>query len=176
MAKFPPEVKAFHDAMLRIPGIVDVSTGLKDLAEFTPDTYSFPGEFGDLPHALLRRTNGGLENEAWANTEFETSKDGAGWIAIEFVAWWVRDMSRSKEQIQLRTMALPPVAGKKQLGTTLRFIIDHFIICPGGDTAVALTMIQNRAESLNDSIDEYQELLGPPVETPRKKGWFGRTK
>jgi len=73
-------------------------------------------------------------------------------------------------------MALPPVAGKKQLGTTLRFIIDHFIICPGGDTAVALTMIQNRAESLNDSIDEYQELLSPPVETPRKKGWFGRTK
>ncbi len=74
MAQFPTEVKAFHDAMLGFPGIVDVTTGLKDLSEFTPDTYSFPGEFGDLPHALLRRTNGGLENEAWANTEFEDPK------------------------------------------------------------------------------------------------------
>ncbi len=52
MAKFPPEVKAFHDAMLRIPGVVDVTTGLKDLSEFTPDTYTLPGDFGDLPHAL----------------------------------------------------------------------------------------------------------------------------
>jgi hypothetical protein len=68
MAKFPPQVQAVHDAMLRFPGIVAVTTGLKDLAEFTPDTYSLPGEFGDLPHALLRRTNGGLENDALANT------------------------------------------------------------------------------------------------------------
>ncbi len=125
---------------------------------------------------LLRRTNGGLENEAWANTEFEVSKDAAGWIAIEFIAWWVRDMSRSKEQIQLRALALPPVAGKKQLGTTLRFMIDHLVICPGGETAAALTMLQDRAESLNEAIEEYQELLGSPVEAPKKKGWFGRSK
>jgi len=176
MAKLPPQVQAFNDTMLRIPGVLDVTTGLKDLAEYTPETYRLPGEFGDLPHALLRRTNGGLQNEAWVPTEFEVSRDEAGWIALEFLAWWVRDLSRSGEQIQLRPMALPPVAGKKQLGTTLRFLIDHFVVCPEGETSVALEMIQNRAESLSSSLEEYADVLGSSSDTPKRRGWFGRTR
>src|SRR5262245_22136989 len=128
MAKLPKEVAAFHKALERLVAVADVSTGLNWLVDFPPETYSLPAELGDLPHALLRRTNGGLKNEAWANTEFSLSPDEAGWLTLEFLAWWVRDLSRGREQIQLRPMALPPVAYEVQLGTTLKFIIDHFVI------------------------------------------------
>jgi hypothetical protein len=57
MAKLPKQVEAFHAALQRLT-VRNVATGLKDLASYTPDTYSLPGEFGDLPHALLR-TKGG---------------------------------------------------------------------------------------------------------------------
>ena len=124
---------------------------------------SLPAEFGDLPHALLRRTDGAREDEAWANTEFCLSRDEAGWLTLEFLAWWVRDLSRSGAQIQLRPMALPPIAYEVQLGGTLKFIIDQFIICPKGDKAVALTTMRERAESLNESIGNYAEVLGELV-------------
>lgn len=157
MADFPPEVEAFHQAMRQFVAVQEVYTGLKNLASFTPDTYSLPGEFGDLPHALLRRTDGGLENEAWAHTEFELSRDEVGWLTLEFLAWWVRDLSRSDCQIQLRPMALPPKAAEVQLGTTLKFIIDHFVIAKSPSDA--LEMMQSRADSLSRCIETYSEVL-----------------
>jgi hypothetical protein len=167
MANLPTEVEALHDAMRRLVAVQDVTTGLKNLASYTPNTYSFPGEFGDLPHALLRRTGGGLENEGWANTEFELSRDEAGWLTLEFLAWWVRDLSRSGEQIQLRPMALPPKAYEVQLGRTLKFIIDHFVIFTGDSNEAALQMMQERADSLDGNIDDYAEILGD-LARPRK--------
>jgi hypothetical protein len=161
MAELPKQVEAFHTAMRRLVPVQEIATGLKNLASYTPETYSFPGEFGDLPHALLRRTGGGLKNEAWANTEFQLSHDEAGWLTLEFLAWWVRDLSRSGDQIQLRPMALPPKAYDVQLGRTLKFIIDHFIVFPdGSDNEVALQTMQERADSLNGNIDDYAEVLG----------------
>jgi hypothetical protein len=168
MAELPKEVVAFHEAMERLVAVIEVTTGLKALADYPPDTYSFPAEFGDLPHALLRRTNGGLENEAWANTEFTLTRDEAGWLTLEFLAWWVRDLSRSGEQIQLRPMALPPVAYDVQLGGTLKFIMDHFVICPDGTAAPMLEALRDRAESLTENIDDYAEVLGALVRPQRK--------
>lgn len=170
MAKLPREVLAFHKAMKRLVAVTGVATGLKDLSQYPASTWSLPGEFGDLPHALLRRTKGGRKFEAWANTEFELTKDKAGWLTLEFLAWWVRDLSRSGEQIQLRPMALPPVSGRVQLGSTLKFIIDHLIICPEGEVAAALEVLQQRADSLNTSIDDYADTLGSLVaKKPGKK-------
>ena len=160
MAKLPDQVEAFHQVMRRLVAVKEVTTGLKNLTSYTPDTYSFPGEFGDLPHALLRRTGGGLENEAWANTELELSRNEPGWQTLEFLAWWVRDLSRSGEQIQLRPMALPPEAYEVQLGRTLRFILDHFVICDGEGNDAVLRMMQERADSLDRSINLYAEVLG----------------
>jgi len=161
MAVLPEQVEAFHQAMRRLVAVQDVATGLNDLASYTPETYSLPHEFGDLPHALLRRTAGGLPDEAWANTEFVLSRDESGWLTLEFFAWWVRDLSRSGEQIQLRAMALPPKAVEVQLGDTLKFIMDHFIVCKGaGDP---LCVMQERADSLNRNIDDYAEVLGQLV-------------
>jgi hypothetical protein len=162
MAELPKQVEALHNAMRRLVAVQEVTTGLKNLASYTPETYSFPGEFGDLPHALLRRTSGGLKNEAWANTEFELTRDEAGWLTLEFLAWWVRDLSRSGDQIQLRPMALPPKAYEVQLGRTLKFIIDHFVIFPDDseDNSAAFEMMQERADSLDGNIDDYAEVLG----------------
>lgn len=163
MAEYPPQVQAFHEALERFVAVSEVMSGLNSLAEFGPETYSLPGEFGDLPHALLRRTGGGLEDEVWINTEFELTRDEAGWLTLEFLAWWVRDLSRSEEQIQLRPMALPPKAYEVQLGSTLRFIMDHFVVCPDGDIDAALELMQERADSLNRSIEIYAEILGSLV-------------
>ena len=168
MAKLPKEVAAFHAALERLGAVSEVSTGLKALVDFQPETYSLPAEFGDLPHALLRRTEGGLKDEAWANTEFCLSRDEAGWLTLEFLAWWVRDLSRGGEQIQMRPMALPPVGYEVQLGRTLKFIIDHFVICPDGP-ADALALMKERAESLNSSINIYAEALGDLVRKPKPK-------
>ena len=160
MAEFPEQVEALHQAMHRLVAVQDVSTGLKNLASYAPETFSFPGEFGDLPRALLRRTSGALMDEAWAHTEFQLSRDEAGWLTLEFLAWWIRDLSRSGHQIQLRPMALPPKAFEVQLGRTLKFIIDHLVICSGDTKDVVLEVMQERADSLNENIDDYAEVLG----------------
>jgi hypothetical protein len=158
MDNYPGQVEAFHEAIRRLVAVKEITTGLKDLTLYTTDTYSLPAEFGDLPHALLRRTGGGLENEAWANTELTLSRDESGWLTLEFLAWWVRDLSRSGKQIQLRPMALPPKANEVQFGETLKFILDQFAICD--DDEPPLRMIQERADFLNLCIDLYADVLG----------------
>jgi hypothetical protein len=174
MARLPKQVEAFHRAMRRLVAVTDVTTGLKDLGQYTPNTYSFPGEFGDLPHALLRRTGGGLAGEAWANTEFELTHDEAGWLTLEFLAWWVRDLSRSGHQIQLRPMALPPKAYDVQLGHTLKFIVDQFVTCPDGDKDAALRMMREHADSLAGAIDSYADVLGELAQPSKGKRSRGR--
>ena len=57
-------------------------------------------------------------------------------------------------------MALPPKAYEVQLGETLKFIIDHLVICDGDSNEPALEMLQERAESLDENIDDYAEVLG----------------
>lgn len=163
---YPPQVEALHEALRRLVAVASVSTGLKNLADYEPRTYSFPGELGDLPHALLRRTDGGLVGERWANTEVELTRDEAGWLTLEFLAWWVRDQSRAGEQIQMRPMALPPRAYDVQLGRTLKFIIDHLVVCPDDDLTPVLDEIQDRGEYLSRAIDDYADVLGDLVRPP----------
>ncbi|TWT81667.1 hypothetical protein CA13_31200 [Planctomycetes bacterium CA13] len=159
MSEYPSQVQAFHDALQRFVAVRDVDTGLKAVDEIETSVYSLPGEFGDFPHTLLRRTDGGLPNEAWAHTEFTLTADSNGWLTLEFLAWWVRDLSRSGDQIQLRPMALPPKAHEIQLGHTLKFIIDHFAITDGQSPAAVLDLLAERAKSLSGNIDDYGDLL-----------------
>ena len=165
MAKLPKQVRAFNRALERLVTVSNVATGIKWLSDCDPQTYSMPGEFGDLPHALLRRTDGGLDDEVWVHTEFELTQDVQAWVTLEFLAWWVRDNSRGGEQVQMRPMALPPVGpgGQVQLGVNLRLIIDLFVVCPGGDTAPALDKMAELADSLSSNIDDYQEVLADLV-------------
>jgi hypothetical protein len=169
MAKLPKQVQALHKARRRLVAVKDVWPGPNNLAFYTPDTCSLPCEFGEIPHALLRRTKGGKKNEFWCHTEFRLSRDESGWLTLEFVAWWVRDLSRSGKQIQLRPMALPPKAYEMQFGRTLKFIIDQFVMGDGKSNDAVLQIMQERADSLNQNIDDYADVLGRLVRSKKTK-------
>lgn len=158
---YPNQVKSFHQALYRLRGVVEVNTGLKLLDKVPVDSYSIPGKMGDLPHALLRRTQGGLTNEAWANTDVILSYDRAGWLTLEFLSWWVRDQSCSGEQIQIRSQALTPLVGEEiQLGHTLKFVIDHFCLLPDQRPEPMLALLEVRGQALNTAIETYVDVLG----------------
>ena len=158
---YPQQVNFFHQAFYRFKGVVEVNTGIKKLDKISPEEYQNSGPMGDLPHALLRRTGGGLPHEAWANTDVILSYDRAGWLTLEFLSWWVRDLSRNGEQIQMRPQALlPQVRGEIQLGQTLKFVIDHFCCLPDDTPILMLELLESRGKSLNTAIDFYNDVLG----------------
>ncbi|MEM7793794.1 MAG: hypothetical protein AAF579_04980 [Cyanobacteria bacterium P01_C01_bin.118] len=158
---YPEQVKAFHQALYRLRGVVEVNTGLKSLDKIPIEDYNLPGKMGDLPHALLRRTQGGLPQEAWANTDVILSYDRAGWLTLEFLAWWVRDSSSGGAQIQMRPQALSPLANEEiQLGTTLKFVIEHFCLLSDKSAEAMLTLLERQAQSLNIAIQTYDNILG----------------
>lgn len=161
MSSFPPEVIAFNEAMLRFASVRTVRTQYVTPEKMPVETFSLPFHYGDIPHALYRRTNGILANEVWGHTEFTLTADSYGWFTLEYLSWWIRDLSRSREQVQLRSMAMPPnvTTDKPQLGTSLKFIIDH--LAAGDDPEQRLVKdIGERARSLNDMLDREKEELG----------------
>jgi hypothetical protein len=163
MSGYPPPVQRLHDALARVPGVKDVELGLRDLAGIDLRTFSFPGEFGDLPHALLRRTTGGLKDEVLVTAELHFRQDHAGWVAVEFLAWWVRDLSRSGDNAQMRPLALPPVPFGTQLGRTLKFVIEFFLINPAEDNGPVLERIERLAGSLGHNLSHYAAALANPT-------------
>lgn len=158
---YPSQVKSFHQALCRLRGVVDVNTGLKPLDKIPLADYGLPGKMGDLPHALLSRTQGGLTHEAWANTDVILSYDRAGWLTLEFLSWWVRDQSRGGALIQMRPQALPPlVEDEIQLGHTLKFVIDHFCLLPEQSPEPMLALLSAQGQALNAAVDIYADVLG----------------
>lgn len=157
---YPPQVSVFHQAISRFRGVIEVNTGIKKLDQISLEDYKTSGPLGDLPHALLRRTDGGLDNEAWANTDIILSYDRAGWLTLEFLSWWVREQSQNGQQIQMRPQALSPEAqGEIQLGQTLKFVIDHFCVLSDNTPKVMLSLLQARGENLNKTINSHSDLL-----------------
>ncbi|NEQ53213.1 MAG: hypothetical protein F6K11_24265 [Leptolyngbya sp. SIO3F4] len=158
---YPEQVQFFHKALYRLRGVLEVNTGLKLVDKIPLEDYKLPGKMGDLPHTLLRRTQGGRNNEAWANTDIILSYDRAGWLTLEFLAWWVRDCSRSGKSIQMRPQALPPLVGENiQLGTTLKFVIDHFCLLPDNNSNPMLALLEQQGNALNTAINIYDNILG----------------
>ncbi|MBX2864189.1 MAG: hypothetical protein KTR27_11585 [Leptolyngbyaceae cyanobacterium MAG.088] len=158
---YPKQVQLFHTALYRFRGVLEVNTGLKPLDKVPLKDYTLPGKMGDLPHALLRRTQGGLPCEAWANTDVILSYDRAGWLTLEFLAWWVREQSRNGEQVQMRPQALSPLAGDNiQLGHTLKFVVDHFCLLSNNNSEAMLTLLAAHGKSLNTAIDHHVDVLG----------------
>ena len=39
MSDYPPEVEAFHTALRRLAGVMEVDTGLKELGQFGPEVF-----------------------------------------------------------------------------------------------------------------------------------------
>lgn len=48
-------------------------------------------EYAHLPHAVLLRTGGGLDNEALIQFELVLQPSQEGWHALEFLGWFVCD-------------------------------------------------------------------------------------
>lgn len=130
MSEYPPQVQRLHDALMRIPGVLRADTGITSVQGLTPEDLA-QLELADLPHAALLRAPG-LPDEAVVQVDLELEPSAAGWRALEFLAWSVKDLARSGQIIQIRPIALPPIAlGQVQLGTTLRLLIDVFVTLDG---------------------------------------------
>lgn len=108
--RYPDQIEAWHAAIARLQGVRDVCSGIQSVWGIKGEHLS-SFDFGELPHAVYRRTDGGLENETLIQTEFRLVPKSYSWRTLEFVAWWVRDQARGGELIQLRPFGLPPVAG-----------------------------------------------------------------
>lgn len=160
----PAQVQFLVDAVSTLPGVVGCFCRPKGLAQFKPEHLSLPGEFGDLPQAVIRRTNGGREDEVMLQTEVILDRSAAAWLSIEFLAWWVRDWGRSGHDIQLRPMALPPKAFEIQLGRTLKFFIEYFVIEDGDSYDKTLAIAAEMGESITRNYEDYRECFENPAE------------
>jgi hypothetical protein len=125
---------------------------------------SLPGEFGDLPQVPIRRTDGGLENEVLIQVEIIFNRTADAWVSLEFLAWWVRDYARSGHQIQMRPTALPPKAFEIQLGRTLKFFIEYFVIEAADSYDKTLEVCQELGESIRENFKVYSECFAAPAE------------
>jgi hypothetical protein len=156
---YPPQVANLQDALAALPAIHSVSSTVQSISGLPAEDLRFP-DFGRLPHGALRRTNGGLDQEALIQFEFFVQPTSQGWRTLEFIAWFVRDQGRGGRQIQLRPYALPPQVGDSiQLGHTLRWHIDLFCPNSGADLSPELAQIQEIAAALNTAVDVYGALL-----------------
>lgn len=156
----PQEIVNFENAFKSIPGISQVDIGKyyyskDDVAKL--DEINFGGQYADLPIAMLRRSNGNLEKELLINAEFTIEPNKQGLNALEFLSWWVRDISRSGDNVQIRSIGLPPLAGDRiQLGSTLRFWLEAYIVTEREEIGLVLAKIAELSKSLEDSIKLYE--------------------
>lgn len=160
-AGVPAEVVALENAFKSVPGTIEVNVGKhqysKKEIEMLTETY-FTGQFADLPIAMLKRSEGNLENELLIVVEFRIEKNERGLKALEFLSWWVRDLSRSGDNVQIRSIGLPPEAGDTiQLGHTLRFWFEAYIVTKEPDMSLVLAQMEKFASSLNNGFSSYKK-------------------
>ena len=79
--KYPPAIGNFHRLLLELPGLKEVSSGILSLTGVGEEELSLVA-FADLPHAVLRRTKGGLDNEIFVQIEFYLSPEAVGWRSL----------------------------------------------------------------------------------------------
>lgn len=153
--EYPSEIEKLRSVVMSMPGVVEVEAGHTPLEDFDVEHLSMV-PFGDLPHAAIRRTNGGLPAEALAQIFIDLERATASWLTLEFLSWKVRDSSRAGKCVQIRTRGLPPeIGGQIQLGTSLQVIIDFFVSGLDSDPRRLLQEIEEFAHSLQSSLEIY---------------------
>lgn len=162
--EFPPQVQALIDAVRALPGVAGCFCSPKPIPPGETRYLSLPGELAEFPQVAIRRTDGGLPNEVLIQTEVIFERSADGWVSLEFLAWWVRDWARSGHQIQMRPTALPPKAYEIQLGRTLKFFIEYFVIEAGDSYDKSLEVAGEMGESIADSFQSYAECFDSPAE------------
>lgn len=162
--ELPPQVQSLVDSISALPGVAGCFCGPKPLSGIDPEHLSLPGEFGDLPQVAILRSGGGGDAEVLIQTEVIFDRSPGAWLSIEFLAWWVRDWARSGRSIQMRPMALPPKAFEVQLGRTLKFFIEYFVIEESDGFDQTLKAVGEMAEDIATSFDLYKECFEHPAE------------
>jgi hypothetical protein len=149
----PAEVRQLSTTVESINGVKDVEVRRTLLDGLAIEDLMLPGPTADLPIAAIRRTSGGLPNENLISVFFSIDRNEAGLKALEFFSWWVRDQSRGGENVQIRSIGLPPIIqDRKQLGSTLRFSVDFFLVQPDQDMHKLLRAVGAKADALAESI------------------------
>ena len=161
---FPPQVKLLIDSISCLPGVEACFCSPRQLEDITPADLTLPGEFADLPQAALIRTNGGRQHEVLIQTEVIFDRSADAWLSLEFLAWWVRDWGRSGHEIQMRPMGLPPKAYEIQLGRTLKFYIECFVIEVDDTYNNTLKITAEMGESIAENFHDYRECFANPAE------------
>lgn len=164
----PPEIERLRTIIFTMPGVVEVEAEHAFLEDFNVEDLSL-ASFGDLPHATIRRTSGGLQGEALGQVFIALSPTVQSWRTLEFISWQVRDWSRAGQNIQIRTRGLPPIVGDRiQLGSSLRVIIDLFVSGLDVDPGKLLRNLDEFAKAIELSLRLYRlEWCG---ETVRARG------
>ena len=156
MNDYPKEINDFQNKLASLAGIENVCSGIDRLETVNGTDLGFP-DFSHLPIATLLRTNGGLPNEIMLQFEFAIDRSPESLNSVEFLSWFVRDQAKSGKKIQLRTFALPPQGPSGvQLGATLKFHIDYFLIEPSGNLQLILDRVSELSQSLDYGIRIYQ--------------------
>lgn len=155
----PAPILRLRAALQRLSGVGDITSGISSLHGVRDEELA-GFLVADWPVGALRRTRGGLPREALAEFTFAIAPTNAGWLSLEFLAWFFKDQARGGESIQLRPVALPPETPEgPQLGRTLRFKIDLFWEEAGDDSEPVLVRIQAIAQGLDEAIDRYRTTL-----------------
>jgi hypothetical protein len=152
---YPAQIERLHSVLKSLPGVEEVEADHTPLEDLDLKLLSLV-DFGDLPHATIHRTKGGLPAEALGQIFIRVTPTLESWRTLEFLSWQVRDWSRAGRCVQIRTRALPPVAGERiQLGSTLGVIIDFFVAGLDAEPEGLLRQIQEFAEALESSLHLY---------------------
>lgn len=153
----PKEIVQLVSVVKSIKGVSDAGIDKIYLPDIKVTDLGLPGPYADLPIATLRRSKGALEHELLISVNFKIHENKAGLKALEFLSWWVRDQSRGGENMQIRSIGLPPIVGNtKQLGHTLRFTIDWFYTSASQDMSLLLKNISEKAKSIEYSYGVYK--------------------
>lgn len=153
----PPEVSRLVSAVSSVKGTTSVEVDKTYLPEVKVTDLSSPGAYADLPIATLRRSKGALPEEQLLSINFRIERNEAGLKALEFLSWWVRDQSRGGQNMQIRSIGLPPIAGeRKQLGSTLRFTIDWFHSSKSRNMQEVLAAMGEKAKELELAVKLYR--------------------
>jgi tetratricopeptide (TPR) repeat protein len=164
MSDMPESIQRLYDVLDGLPGLAEVEISIEPLDEIRVEDLGIPEEYADLPQVALQRTGGGRRDEVMVTCIIWPMRDREGWVAIEFLSWWVRDLARSGEMVQIRSVAMPPVDEGTQLGTTLQFVIEFFFISTDKDHSNVYEAMSKHAESLQQAIEEYADAIENPAD------------
>jgi hypothetical protein len=152
---YPPQIEALRSVLSSMPGVAEVGAEHTALDDFDVAHLSLVS-YGDLPHAAIRRSQGGLPGEALGQVMIRLSPSVQSWRTLEFLSWQVRDWSRGGRNIQIRARGLPPVIDNRlQLGSSLLVIIEFFVDGLDEDPMRLLRTMEEFGDDLTNSMNMY---------------------